>query len=100
VMRLLGYSRSHVLISYLLESVVIALIGGVLGMALGSLTHGWSATSIVSSGQGGGKTVIFSLEVSRLIYATGLILTLTMGILGGLIPSLSATRLKALDALR
>ncbi len=100
VLRLLGYSRGQVLISFLVESVIIALIGGIIGLALGSLSHGVTATSIVGSGQGGGKTVVMALEVNQLIIAAGLVLSLGMGILGGLIPSLSAMGLKPLDALR
>lgn len=100
VLRLLGYSRSQVLISFLVESVVIALIGGALGLLLGSLSHGYSATSIVGSGQGGGKTVVLALEINHLIFAAGALLTIVMGFLGGLIPSFSAMGLKPLDALR
>ena len=47
VLRLLGYARWQILVSFLLESLVIALVGGLLGCALGSLTDGWTATSIV-----------------------------------------------------
>ena len=52
VLRLLGYRRRQILISFLLESMLIALIGGALGCALGSLADGLSATSIVASGPG------------------------------------------------
>ena len=99
VLRLLGYARWQILVSFLLESLVIALVGGLLGCALGSLTDGWTATSIVG-GQGGGKSVVLQLAVSPDIIATGILLTLLMGLLGGLLPALSAMRLKPLEALR
>jgi putative ABC transport system permease protein len=99
VLRLLGYARWHILVSFLLESLAIALIGGLLGCLLGSLTDGWTATSIVG-GQGGGKSVVLQLAVSPDIIATGILLTLLMGLLGGLLPALSAMRLKPLEALR
>jgi ABC-type lipoprotein release transport system permease subunit len=101
VMRILGYARWQILISFLIESLVIALAGGLLGCALGFLSDGWTATSIVGSGQGGfGKTVILRLVVDANILAVGMILTLAMGLLGGLLPSLSAMRLRPLEALR
>jgi ABC-type antimicrobial peptide transport system permease subunit len=100
VLRLLGYARWQILTSFLLESLVIALVGGALGCALGSLSSGWTATSIVGSGQGGGKSVILKLIVDADTIAAGMLLTLAMGGLGGLVPALSAMRLKPLDALR
>jgi ABC-type antimicrobial peptide transport system permease subunit len=100
VLRLLGYSRRQILISFLLESLLIALIGGGLGCALGWLVDGWSATSVVSNGPGGGKFVVLKLAVDSQIIAAGLLLTLVMGFFGGLVPAISAVLLKPLEALR
>ena len=100
VLRLLGYRRRSILVCFLLESVLIAMIGGLLGVALGSLSDGWTASSIVGSGQGGGKFVVLRLTVDAQVLAVGCLLSLTLGFVGGLIPSLSAMRLSALDALR
>ncbi len=101
VLRILGYTRWQILVSFLLESLVIAMVGGLVGCALGSLFHGISATSIVGSGQGGfGKTVIFRLSVDANTLAIGLLLTLFMGGIGGLLPALNAMRLRPLESLR
>jgi putative ABC transport system permease protein len=100
VMRILGFKRWQILVSFLLESLAIALIGGLLGCALGTICDGWSATSSISSGQGGGKTVILRLAVDAKVLLTGILFTLVMGRLGGLIPALSAMRMKILDTLR
>ena len=75
-------------------------LSSLLGLALGSLCHGVTATSVISGSQGGGKTVILKLIVDGNVMMAGLIFTLIMGRLGGLIPAISATRLKLLDALR
>lgn len=99
VMRLLGYKRWQILICFLLESLVLSLIGGVFGCLLGSLADGWTATSIVS-GQGSGKFVVLTLNVDLAVLSSGMLLALAMGLFGGLIPSLSAMRLTALDALK
>lgn len=102
VLRLLGYRRRHILISFLLESMILALVGGALGCAVGCLADGWTANSIVSGGPGGGggKFVVLKMQVDSLVLATGMLLSLAMGFFGGLFPSLSAMRLSALDALR
>jgi ABC-type antimicrobial peptide transport system permease subunit len=100
-MRILGFKRWQILVSFLIESLVIAVAGGLLGLALGSLCNGYTATSVISSGQGGGgKTVILKMVVDAQVLMAGAIFTLVMGRLGGLIPALSATRLKVLDTLR
>jgi putative ABC transport system permease protein len=100
VLRILGFARWQVLTSFFLESLALALIGGLIGCALGSLCNGASATSIISSGQGGGKSVVLKLVVDHRILAAGMGFSLFMGCLGGLIPALSAMRLKPLEAVR
>lgn len=100
VLRLLGFSRAQILISFLLESLLIALAGGLLGCLLGLFADGWTASSVVTSHQGGGKFVVLKLVVDAHSIATGILLTLAMGVVGGLAPSLSAMRLRALEALR
>jgi putative ABC transport system permease protein len=101
ILRLLGFKRWQVLVSFLLESMAIALIGGIIGVALGSLCDGFAVTSIASSGQGGGgKSVAAKLIVDRDVILIGLLFTMVMGRLGGLVPALSAMRLKILESLR
>ena len=100
VLRLLGFARWQIVVSFLLESLVIALVGGLVGCALGTLTHGWTATSVVTGHSGGGKFVVFQLIVSTQILAVGILVSLIMGVLGGLLPALSAMRLRPLEALR
>ena len=100
VLRLLGYARWQVLTSFFLESLLLAVIGGLLGCAVGCLGHGWTATSIAGSGAGGGKSVVLKLIVDWRILSVGLGFSLLMGAVGGLLPALSAMRLKPLESLR
>jgi len=101
MLRILGFARWQVLVSFFLETLVIALAGGLLGCALAYLFFdGATATSIVSSGQGGGKTVVLKLIVDANTVAIGVLFTLIMGALGGLVPALSAMRLRPLESLR
>jgi ABC-type antimicrobial peptide transport system permease subunit len=100
VLRLLGFSRWQVLVSFLLESLAIALVGGLVGCALGFVLNGVTMTSIVQGGGSGGKSVVLQLVVDGNIVATGLVFTLVMGLVGGLVPALSAMRLRPLESLR
>ena len=90
MLRILGYARWQILVSFLLESLVLALVGGLLGCALGMMADGWTARSVVASGPGGGKSVVLQLVVSPDILMTGLLLSLGMGALGGFLPAVSA----------
>jgi ABC-type antimicrobial peptide transport system permease subunit len=100
VLRIVGYARWQVLVSFLLESLLIALVGGLLGCALGLLCNGLTATSVVAGTQGFGKTVVLKLAVTPDTIAIGVFLTLIMGLLGGLLPALAAMRLRPLESLR
>jgi putative ABC transport system permease protein len=96
----MGFRSHHILASFLLESIVLGMIGGVLGCAVGSLCDGWSATSSVSSGGGGGKTIVLKLVVDYNIWLIGIALSFMMAFIGGLFPAVNAVRLKTLDVLR
>ncbi len=100
VLRILGYSRWQLVVSFLLESVMLAVIGGLIGCAAGSVCDGWSATSIVSAGQGGGKSVMLKLSVEPWILMSGILFALGMGIVGGVVPALTAMSGKPLQAVR
>lgn len=103
VLRLLGFKRWQVTVSFLLESLAIAAVGGALGCAMAwLLADGKSSVSTLSSGGGGpgGKSVALTINVSAEVIALGMLFTLAMGRLGGLVPALSAMQLKILDSLR
>ena len=100
VLRILGYSGYQVLVAFLLEALVLAFIGGLLGCAAGSLADGFTASSIISSGQGGGKSVVLRMTVDLRIILSGMTVAMVIGFFGGALPAYNATRIKPLDALR
>jgi putative ABC transport system permease protein len=100
VLRIIGYSRWQVQLCFLVESLLIAIAGGAVGCALGYLVDGVTATSIVGSGQGGGKTVILKLVVDSEIMLRCMSLSVVMGLIGGLYPALTTLRLRPLEILR
>jgi ABC-type lipoprotein release transport system permease subunit len=99
VLRILGFKRWQILVSFMLESLGIAILGGLLGVLIGSLADGAMLTSNVSSGQGG-KTVIMKVTIDADVVICGVLFTIVMGRLGGLVPSLSAMRLGILQSLK
>ena len=103
VLRLLGFKRWQVTVSFLLESLAIAILGGALGCLLAYLlADGRSSVSQLSAGGGGpgGKSVALTIDVDREVAAVGMLFTLAMGRLGGLVPAISAMRMNVLDTLR
>ena len=103
VLRLLGFKRWQVTVSFLLESLAVATVGGALGCAFAWLVaDGRSSVSMLSAGGNGpgGKSVALTINVDAQVAAMGMLFTLVMGRLGGLVPALSAMRIKILDSLR
>jgi ABC-type antimicrobial peptide transport system permease subunit len=100
VMRILGFKRWQILIAFMLESLTIAFIGGLVGCVLGSFANGIETTSTLSGGNGGGKSVTMKMIVDFQIIGAGMLFTLILGRLGGLVPALSAMRQEILESLR
>jgi ABC-type antimicrobial peptide transport system permease subunit len=103
VLRLLGFKRWQVTVSFLLESLTIATLGGAVGCFLAwFFADGKSSVSTLSGGGGGpgGKSFALTIDVDAQVMALGMTFTLVMGRLGGLVPALSAMRMKILDSLR
>lgn len=103
VLRLLGFKRWQVTVSFLLESLTIAAIGGAVGCLVAwLLADGRTTTSTLSGGGGGpgGKSFALTIDVDTQVMALGMLFTLAMGRLGGLVPALSAMRMNVLDTLR
>jgi len=96
-LRVLGFSKLSVLLSFFLESLVLASIGGVLGcllvLPLNGFTTGIGSLTTFSE-------VAFSFKITPEVMISGLLFALFMGALGGLLPAASAARKQILDALR
>ena len=100
VLRIVGFAPWQVLVSFLLEALLIAALGGLVGCALGYLVNGVTTNSVVDTSGGGMKRVSFRMVVDSNTLAAAVLFTLFMGLLGGLLPALSAMRLKPLESLR
>lgn len=96
-LRVLGFQRHHVYLSFLLESVLLALFGGAMG-CLFSLPLNGMATGTMSWTTF--SEVAFEFRVTPPLLLKGMAFALVMGVLGGLLPARLAARKPVLDALR
>ena len=96
-MRALGFRGLPVVVAVMLETMLLALLGGVLGAALAwSVFNGYSVSTL---GQNFSQ-VVFQFQVSPGLLWTGLKWALGIGLVGGLFPALRAARMPVTDALR
>ncbi|MBK6534468.1 MAG: ABC transporter permease [Deltaproteobacteria bacterium] len=96
-LRALGFSRRSILASFLFESVVLSLAGGVVG-ALASLAMGLVRFNIVNFATW--SEVVFTFVPTPSIVVSSLLFAALMGLLGGFFPAVRAARMNVLDALR
>jgi putative ABC transport system permease protein len=94
-LRALGFSRSAVLTTFVLEGLLLALAGGLLGCLLSFLINGMSASTTASMGE-----VSFAFRVTPADLGYGLLFAATMGAIGSLLPAARAARLPVISALR
>lgn len=97
VLRALGYSRIAILMSFILESVIIALVGGLVGEVLGLIV---AAGTGLSSHMMAVATYIFSFRLAPSAFFSGLGAAVAIGAIGGLLPAWRAARMNVIDSLR
>jgi putative ABC transport system permease protein len=95
-LRALGFSKAAILTSFVLESTVLALVGGAIGCLLALPFNG------ISSAAGGANfaEVSFAFRVTSDALTIGMGLALLIGVAGGLLPAFRAARLPITAALR
>jgi putative ABC transport system permease protein len=96
-LRALGFSRRSILVAFLIESVILAAVGGAIGCVLAVPMNGFST--------GTGQTqsfseLAFAFHITPQIVATSMVFAVLMGVLGGLLPALRGARLPITQALR
>jgi len=96
-MRALGFRGLPVVVAVMLETMLLALLGGLLGAALAWLIfNGYSVSTLGSNF----SQVVFQFKVSPELLWNGLKWALGIGLVGGLFPALRAARLPVTEALR
>jgi putative ABC transport system permease protein len=96
-LRAIGFGGFPVLVSVMVEAVVLALIGGLLGAFLA-----WALfDNLTVSTLGQAFTqVVFAFQVSLGLVLAGLVIAVVIGFIGGLLPAVRATRVPVTTALR
>jgi putative ABC transport system permease protein len=96
-LRALGFRRSSVLVAFLGEALLLALVGGIVGIGFASLMQfaSFSTTNFQSFAE-----LAFSFKLNASIVIASLIFALIMGFLGGFLPAVRASRMKIVDSLR
>lgn len=95
--RAVGAKTRHILLQFLVESVILTSIGGLLGLAFGIFLAN-QAGSMLSSLPTAGVTLSAVVDASTIILA--LSISTVVGIVFGLFPAVKAARLDPVDALR
>ena len=86
--RALGATKGHIRIQFISEAIMLAVAGGVVGVATGAL-----AVAIYASAKG------WAIVIPALAWAGGIGAALTIGALAGLLPALRAARMSPTQAL-
>ena len=97
-LRAIGFGGLPVLVSVMIEAVVLALAGGLIGAGIA-----WALfdnLSVSTLNQGSFTQVVFAFQVSFGLVLAGLVVAVAIGFLGGLLPAIRAARLPVTTALR
>jgi putative ABC transport system permease protein len=96
-LRAIGFPRRSILVSFLIESVLLCLLGGLIGClatlpfnGLSTGTANWATFSEIT----------FEFRFGPNVLLRGVVMALVMGALGGLFPAVRAVRMQIIDALR
>ena len=96
-LRALGFSRIAILVSFVLEALLLALIGGAVGLAFVQLL------ALVSFPVMNFQTfseIVIAFKATPNVLISALMFSLIMGLVGGLVPAIRAARVSPVEAMR
>jgi putative ABC transport system permease protein len=96
-LRVLGFKRRNILLSFMMESLLLALLGGGLGCLLALPVNGISTGT---ANMASFSEVVFEFRITPRLILDGMIFAAVMGTIGGLLPARLAARLPIVRALR
>jgi putative ABC transport system permease protein len=96
-LRALGFSKFQILFSFVMESSVLALVGGLVGLVLATLL---TMTRVSMMNFQTWQEISFSFTATPEIFLTAILAGAGMGILGGLLPALKAAGTSPIEAMR
>ena len=96
-LRAIGFGPLPVVASVLVESMLLALAGGLIGALIAWLLFNNYAVTTLGAGF---TQVVFNFQVTPALLKSGITLALAIGFIGGLLPALRAARMPVTVALR
>jgi putative ABC transport system permease protein len=99
-LRALGFGSTGVVISVFAESLLLALVGALLGSGAAWIAFNGNSISTITGGSSGLAQVAFSLRISIDLVLLGIVWACAVGLIGGLMPAIRAARLPVAAALR
>lgn len=96
-LRAIGFGSTPVLVAVVLEAMLLALLGGVLGALIAWVLFNDYAVSTLGANF---SQVVFRFDISPALLGTGMRWALAIGLIGGLLPAVRAARLPVTTALR
>jgi ABC-type antimicrobial peptide transport system permease subunit len=96
-LRALGFSRMSILVAFLLESLLLGLVGGAIGLFAASFMQ---LVPISTTNFQTFSEIAFTFALTPAIIVASLAFALFMGFIGGFLPAARAARLSIVDALR
>jgi ABC-type antimicrobial peptide transport system permease subunit len=96
-LRAIGFRRSSILAAFLVESLLLAIAGGIAGLAAASFLQAFTITTLNFQSF---SQLAFGFYLTPGIVAMTLVFSLAMGLVGGFLPSVRAARLEIVDSLR
>jgi putative ABC transport system permease protein len=97
-LRALGFGSGAVVVSVMIESLVLAVVGGALGAILAYITFNGLHTSTMNWNSF--SQVTFAFAVTRELLVQGIVWAVLIGLIGGLFPAIRGARLPIAAALR
>ena len=91
-LRAIGFGSTGVVVSVLMEALILALAGAMLGASLAWLFFSGDLVSVSS--------IVFELELTFRMLVTGIAWACGVGFIGGLFPAIRAARMPIVSALR
>jgi putative ABC transport system permease protein len=96
-LRAIGFGGLPVLVSVMIEALLLALVGGVLGAVIAYVL--FNNLTVSTLGQNFTQ-VVFNFKVTPQLVVRGLIISVIIGMIGGLLPAIRAARLPVTAGLR
>ncbi len=96
-LRALGFQRYAILVAFLAESLLLALVGGLAGLVMASFMQFFTISTMNWQSF---AELAFSFTLNPRIILVSVLFSLLMGLIGGFLPALRAARMNIVDSLR